>query len=246
MEGLKSYLKKDYEKLVAVDLVCHACPSPLVYRKFVDLQSVKCHKNPANVKFRDKVYGYKYSAMTIYDVNDNLTDDSKPFYKEGIDTDVMLRSFFANISPRPSCFACAFKKQYRVTDFTIWDCFDVDKFSSELDNDKGVTRALLHSSKAFGIWDQVKSMGLNIEIPVEKAVEGVREMFHSVPMNPRRQQFFADLNSMPAEQVFQKYFPVTIRHRLEKQARLWSNRLGIYKVMKKIFKKLHGKGEIKR
>lgn len=34
LEGLFSFLRKSYEKLVTVDVVCHACPSPLVYRKY--------------------------------------------------------------------------------------------------------------------------------------------------------------------------------------------------------------------
>ena len=71
--------------------------------------------------------------MSIIGCNDSIE------YHEGIDTDIMMRAFFANMSVRPSCYQCAFKKRYRNTDFTIWDCFDVDKFSKELDNDKGVT-----------------------------------------------------------------------------------------------------------
>ena len=35
---------------------------------------------------------------------------------------------------------CRFRNQYRVSDFTIWDCFHVGRFSKELDNDKGATR----------------------------------------------------------------------------------------------------------
>ncbi len=240
LEGLRKFLRKDYEKLVMVDLVCHACPSPKVFRKYIEVTTAQKGKEVANVKFRDKVYGYKYSLMTFYDKAGAL------WYKEGIDTDVMMRAFFNNVSPRPSCFACPTKKQYRVTDFTIWDCFDVDRFSKELDNDKGVTRSLMHTPKAFAIWEEIKSVGLYQEIPVDKAVEGVKEMFHSVEMNPKRAAFFADLNTMPAAEVFNKYFPITLRHRLEKQARLWSNRLGIYKIMKKAFKMVHGKGEMKR
>jgi Pyruvate/2-oxoacid:ferredoxin oxidoreductase delta subunit len=240
LEGLHLFLRKKYEKLVLVDIVCHACPSPKVFSKYIEVIRTVYNKDIKNIKFRDKVYGYKYSLMTFYDHNNLL------WYKEGIDTDVMMRAFFNNISPRPSCFSCPSKKQYRITDFTIWDCFDVDKFSKDLDNDKGVTRSLLHTSKAFMIWEDIKKDGHTIDVPVENAIEGVNEMFHSVEENPQREAFFHDLNTMPAIDVFQKYFPITIRHQLEKQARLWSNRLGIYTMMKKIFKKIHGNREIKR
>ncbi len=74
----------------------------------------------------------------------------------------------------------------------------------------------------------------------------VKEMFHSVSMNPKREAFFVDLNLLDAEVCFHKYFPVTLRHRLEKQARLWTARLGLYKYIKKIFKAINGNREIKR
>lgn len=240
LEGLHKYLRKEYEKLVMVDIVCHACPSPKVFRKYIEVITKGGLNETGNIKFRDKVYGYKYSQMTFYDKQNRL------WYKAGIDTDVMMRAFFNNISPRPSCFECPSKKQHRVSDFTIWDCFDVGKFSKEMDNDKGVTRCLMHTSKAWEIWEDIRKYGMTKDIPVDAAVAGVREMYHSVTMNPQREAFFVDLDKMPAEACFKKYFPITLRHRIEKQVRLWSNRLGIYKLVKKIFWLLHGKGEVKR
>ena len=38
IEGLKCYLKKDYENLITVDVVCRAVPSPLIFRKYVEFQ----------------------------------------------------------------------------------------------------------------------------------------------------------------------------------------------------------------
>ena len=65
LEGLFSFLRKSYEKLVTVDVVCHACPSPLVYRKYLEVQKKKIGSEFTNVLFRDKYHGYKYSTMSI-------------------------------------------------------------------------------------------------------------------------------------------------------------------------------------
>lgn len=240
LEGLFSFLRKSYEKLVTVDVVCHACPSPLVYREYLEVQKKKIGSEFTNVLFRDKYHGYKYSTMSI------ICRDTSIKYHEGIDTDVMMRAFFANMSVRPSCYQCAFKKRYRNTDFTIWDCFDVDKFSKKLDNDKGVTRILAHSDLANVILKESNSQLEVLEINPNKAVEGVKEMFYSVSVNPKRDAFFTDLNILDTETCFRKYFPITLRHRLEKQVRLWTVRLGLYKHMKKLFKAIMGSREIKR
>lgn len=239
LEGLHKYLRCEYDTLVTVDVVCHACPSPLVFRKYIETVAGWDMNNIKDIRFRDKAYGYKYSVMSFVGKDGYI-------YKEGIDTDVMLRAFFNNISPRPSCFACPAKKRYRKTDFTIWDCFDVDKFSRELDNDKGVTRALIHTEKGRRIWEDVKQEGIVKLIGADAAVEGVKEMVKSVEMNPLRDAFFHDLNTLPADECFNQYFPVTLRHKAEKVVRLWSARLGIYKMLKRVFKLVNGGREIKR
>ena len=32
--GLRAYLRKDYENLILVDIMCHSVPSPLVFEKY--------------------------------------------------------------------------------------------------------------------------------------------------------------------------------------------------------------------
>lgn len=85
--GIVFFLRKPYENLVTVDVVCHACPSPLVYRKYLEAQKKKIGSEFTNILFRDKYYGYKYSTMSIIGCNDSIE------YHEGIDTDIMMRAF---------------------------------------------------------------------------------------------------------------------------------------------------------
>lgn len=239
LEGLFSFLRKPHEKLITVDVVCRACPSPLVLRKYIEMQKNKLNIELTNIKFRDKYHGYKYSALSLYGKNSHD-------YHQGIDTDYYLRSFFAGVNIRPSCTKCTFRKRYRNTDITIWDCFDVYKFSKEMDNDKGVTRLLTHTQQGEAIAKSIRKEMYFLEISPEKAVDGVKEIVHNVTPHPQREAFFQDLNRLSPEVCFQKYFPITLRHLLEKQIRLWCNRLGIYQTMKRLFKALYGGKEIKR
>jgi len=130
----------------------------------------------------------KITQMSIY-------KEGTQVYHEGVETDVYLRSFFSDMNVRPSCYACKFKKRYRLTDFTLWDCFDVYKFSKEMDNNKGVTRILAHTERAVDILRQLSEVRL-LEIDADKAVAGVREMTKSVNMNPRRKELFKELTSV--------------------------------------------------
>ena len=106
IEGLKCYLKKDYENLITVDVVCRAVPSPLIFRKYVEFQEQKLADKIKTVRFRDKYYGYKYSTMNI------ITDRNHGNYHQGVESDPWLRAFFSNICDRPSCHNCRFRNQY--------------------------------------------------------------------------------------------------------------------------------------
>lgn len=232
IEGLKSYLKRDYENLITVDVVCRAVPSPLIFRKYVEYQEQKLADHIQTVRFRDKHYGYKYSTMNV------ITDKNKGNYHQGVESDPWLRAFFSNICDRPSCHACHFRKQHRVSDFTIWDCFHAGRFSKKLDNDKGATRILVHSEKGKRIFDAIKEDFSYIQTEPEAIVAGAKEMKESVAANPRREDFFMDANRMDGVQLFQKYFPNTWRVKAEHTVRLICYRLRIYSAAKKLYVRL--------
>lgn len=229
IEGLKSYLKKDYEKLITVDVVCRAVPSPLVFRKYVEYQQKALADNIKMVRFRDKYYGYKYSTMNV------ITDRNHGNYHHGVESDPWLRAYFSNICDRPSCYCCHFRKQYRVSDFTIWDCFNVGRFSKKLDNDKGATRVLIHTEKGRKIFDAIKSDFSYVRVTPEAVVAGVKEMRESVVPNKKREAFFVDANKMSGEQLFNKYFSKTFKVKVEQCIRLTCYKLGIYDVAKKLY-----------
>lgn len=239
IEGLLNYLHKTYENLYTVDVVCRAVPSPLVLRRYLDMQSRKIGELK-DIKFRDKYHGYKYSTMTLSTKVGNG-------YHEGIDTDVYLRSFFSGVNIRPSCTDCKFRSRYRLSDFTIWDCYNISDYSKEIDNDKGATRVLCHTKRAVDIIQSLDSLK-KYKVDSELAVKDVKELLSSPVFHPDRASFFEALNdnSQSTEEVFKKYFPITIRHRIEKQARLWGDRLGIYQLMKKSLKTIIGNREISR
>ena len=237
MEGLVAYLRKPYVNLIVVDVVCRAVPSPKVLRKYLEYQSANYGRPLKNLKFRDKkFYGYKYSNMSF--------ESERGSYHTGIDTDPWLRSFFSGINVRPSCFACRFKKQYRVTDFTIWDCFEVYQYGKKLDNDKGVTKVLVHSEKGMEIMKLMGEEAYLQVVSVDKLIAGVHELTAQPKDNPKREAFFRDLDVLSPKDCFDKYFPVTFRTKMEKHIRILMLQLGVYKQFRMLVKKMVG--EVKR
>lgn len=232
IEGLKKFLQKDYKNLITVDVMCHAVPSPLVWKKYLNYEASKLKgKKIKKVLFRDKSkYGYKYSTMTI------KTD--KDEYSRGVESDPYLRAFFGDLSDRPSCYDCKFKKQCHVSDFTIWDCFIVDNFDKNLDDDKGTSRILINTENGRNTFEKIKGSFNYTEVQTDSLVKNVKEMLQSVEMNEKRTKFFKDLNEMNEEEFFKKWFPDTIKVKVERTARVTMARTGVYKCIKKIAKKV--------
>lgn len=233
IEGLKNYLGKDYEKLLLVDVVCRAVPSPLIWKKYLNLRQ-KEYKNISKIMFRDKYYGYKYSNLSIY----NKDNDKKQEYHKGVDSDPYLRAFFSNICDRPSCYDCKFKKSHRESDITIWDCFDVEKYNKEFDDDKGTNRILTHTKKGDNIIKELTKTNKVEEIDVEKATKGFLAIFQPVKKNERREQFFKDANTLSEEELFNKYFADTIKIKLERYGRVTLLKTGLYKPVLRLGKKI--------
>ena len=229
IEGFRNFLRgREYEKLVCVDLVCHGIPSPRILTRYIEAQQTLIGGEFTNVLFRDKHYGYHYSSFSIYN-----KEKGKNYHK-GVDSNAYLRAFFNNLSDRPSCYDCRFKKRYRRSDLTLWDCFPIEKFTKQMDG-KGTTRVLVQSEKGEMIMDAIGNELRTVRVEPDKLVSDVREMFHSVPMNPQRGQFFKDCNVLPPADFFRKWFPITWKVRLNAFVRLTCHRLGIYTFAKRMF-----------
>ncbi len=233
-EGLYHFLHGKTENLLLVDLVCHAIPSPLLWRKYTEYFKPTDTAKLTYAAFRDKSkYGYQYSQICV------KYDNGFEHYA-GIDSDPYMRAFFSNLSDRPSCYTCAFKKRYRVSDLTIWDCFDVYLFDKQFDDNKGVTRVLAHTKKGVQTMQRLPDCVL-VEIAAEDAVKKVQELEHSVPYNQNRTAFFADCNTMHTDDLFAKWFPDSVKVKLERNVRLITEKLGIYRIVKRVVRKILGK-----
>lgn len=239
IEGFIGFLGgKEYGNLILQDLVCHGIPSPAIFRSYIELQRQRIGGEFTNVLFRDKYYGYYYSSFSIYN------KDTKKDYHKGVDTNAFLRAFFSNLSDRPSCYDCPFKKRYRKSDITLWDCFPIEQFTKDLDG-KGTTRILAQSEKGITVMNAVMDDLRYVEVDADRLTEGVNEMFLSVPMNPKREQFFRDYRVMDALSFFSKWFPVNWKVKLNAFVRLSAHRLGIYTLAKRMFLQVYTKRDVR-
>ncbi|MCL2400721.1 MAG: Coenzyme F420 hydrogenase/dehydrogenase, beta subunit C-terminal domain [Defluviitaleaceae bacterium] len=232
IEGLHQFLGRNYDHLITVDFVCHAIPSPLVWKKYLIYMKERLKSSTIiDISFRDKSkFGYQYPHLS-------LTTPNKTYYA-GIESDPFTRSFFEHLSIRPICCSCPFKKRYRVNDFTIWDCFYPENFDSALDDNKGSTCVLIHTQKGVTLFTEILEVFKFREIKADTLVNGVKEMFSGTLPNPRRMEFFIDINRMDERSFFNKYFSYTPKVVLTRCAKVILAKTNLYKVVKRYAKKV--------
>ncbi len=229
IEGLLRYLRRDYQNLILVDVVCRAVPSPGIWEKYMEMTEGS-EGNIESVRFRDKTLGYQYSTM-------EMKSASGKVMRGGIESQPWLRMFFSGMIIRPSCTDCKFRSMHRRSDFTIWDCFNIHSIDKSFDENAGTTRVLIHSRKGRELFNEIKDSYIYKEIPLADAVNGVAEMVKSPEAHQRREEFFADAEKLGMNELLNKYFPVTFKVRLKKTARIVLNKLGLDRTIKHILKK---------
>lgn len=178
--GLKNFLKKPYDNLLSVEVVCHGAPSPKVWRKYMSAMP-----DIQQMSFRSKVHGWKN-----YNVSFSFKDGTKEeteFYKNPY-----MNVFLSNLSLRPSCYACPAKLRNSQCDIALADFWGVDKISPEIDDDKGCGLVLVYNQEIFKLLKF-----LNCRFYAQNLVEVVKYnpcIANSVDKPVNRDSFFSALN----------------------------------------------------
>lgn len=229
VNGLKSFLKKGYDNLVLVDLVCHGTPSPMLWNKYLDYQKQKYKSDIKEIAFRNKTYGYHSGTMRI------LFDNGKAYYGSAR-IDFMLKSFFKEIASRPSCYNCAFKTMERCSDFTIYDCWHAEKLVPELkDDDKGFTNLIIQSEKGKQIFENIKKHYEYYLVDTEKAVALDGSMVRKPAIaHPARSMFYMNLDKDDLARHIKYYIPITLKDYIIERSKLILYKTGLLKRLKEL------------
>lgn len=149
--GLKRYLRKDYDNLMTVDVICHGVPSPLVWRDYLTsvvsdnkIEGVSALDDILSISFRSKVTGWKQYSFEIFSKNDERLSE---IYHRNI----FMQGFLHNLYLRPSCYYCHFKKGRCGSDISLGDYWGIEKAYPELDDNKGVGVVLVYNETVISM-----------------------------------------------------------------------------------------------
>lgn len=194
--GLKNFLRKPYQNLLTVDVVCHGVPSPKVWQKYLHESVCKVYHirqsssfpladKVTDINFRSKEKGWKtYHIKIEYQ---NGKKERAPFYNN-----TYMNVFLSNLSLRPSCYACPAKLYHTQSDITLADFWGIDRLHSEMDDDKGCSLLLVHNAHALSL---LKSLDCQLqEQKLDEAIDFNPTIIHSVKEPVNRNFFYMILD----------------------------------------------------
>lgn len=201
--GLKNYLRKDYDNLLTIDLICHGVPSPMLFEEYK--KYIQEHENMklTNVSFRCKKSSWIFFNMTLsghVEKSSALKTYIGNYYE-----DPYLRGFIRDYFLRPSCHQCHFTSTKRCADFTIADWWGYHKTAPE-DKDyacKGVSLLMANTSKAVGLLPLL-NMTLR-KRTIDEAKKTNQSLSHPFPMRDTRMGFWKDYRLLSFDEMVKKY-----------------------------------------
>lgn len=231
VSGLYSYLKKEYPKLITMDLICHGVPSNEIFSQYV-----KKLKNRLGKAENLRITNYEFRRRDGWGFSPSISttiSNCRKIY--GIDA-LYMSAFDRAATFRRSCYQCHYATANRVGDFSIGDFWGLGHqgVPFKYDMTKGVSLLLVNSDKGRVIITELGEDDFYVKRTLEEAAARNHNLTKvSVSPTNREQVIAAFLDeNMSLDEIEKKYQLIdrSLKNRLSELA----SRFGLYDLLKKI------------
>ena len=205
--ALRQFLKKDYDTLYVVDLLCHGVPSNKMFKEHISYISFLEKYKIIDYRFRTKRFNRRNSIQEYKLENSNK-------FVTSIDAQEYAAFFRQSLSLRPSCRYCRYRCSHRFGDVTIGDYWGQ---TEPLKNGKkGVSLVCINTQKGQKLIDSIENVdyiNLNTETIIKRP--------EFTPPRPKDQnyidKFWSDYREFGYSKIVTKYYHVSFSNRLRFQ-----------------------------
>lgn len=180
--GLYGYLKKDYELLSTVDIICHGvAPSAYLDQHIKRIERKKGHITET-ISFRTPDY-YTYTYTFTLTGKGN-----KEFYKKTVNSsDNYQLGYHHALIYRENCYQCHYAKSERIADLTIGDFSGLGRFAPCEYDRHNVSCVLVNTLKGKAIVEQLAKYVVFDKRPMDEALKVEKQLqYPSVPHQKRK------------------------------------------------------------
>ena len=182
--SLKKYLKKDYQTLYTVDLVCHGVIGETVFQDYVSYLENKNLIKINEFSFRRKDCDTPY-VVTVKGKKNN--GDSKEIVEKLKDS-VYFRLFMWREGYRESCYNCQYASMNKPADVTLGDYYPNEEELQQMNGNQRQYYSFImcNSIKGEQLIEQSEKLIKLAKIDVNRAMERHFNLCHaSFPIKPK-------------------------------------------------------------
>lgn len=205
--ALHRFLRKSYDNLYTVDIVCHGVPSNLVWDNYMNDVV-----NLVNQPVRSIRSGLK-RCLSPFDTSIKIESNTLSI-SSNHENNPFMYSFVHDLCLRPSCYACQYKKQNSCSDVTLADFWGVNTLLPEMYDNKGTSVVVFNNERLVDLLDKNDIIYKDITFDLAKRFNP--SFFKCVSVPEKRTAFFKDLNNggSLSEIVFNIIYP-TFKSRIK-------------------------------
>lgn len=187
--ALRTYLKKDYDKLLCAEILCHGVPSPALFSAFVSHLEKKLGGRVLDIQFRNKEkhgWGSEHRTCVIYEKRGKIRKyrPTLPSY---------FSAFFYGLCLRESCYRCVFAQPARVADLTLGDFWGYFvKYRTRFP--EGISVVGVNTPRGAAALEAVRPACAHFDrLEQEEAVRSNDNFEHPIKRPPERDAFYQNL-----------------------------------------------------
>lgn len=194
VDGLKRFLRKDYENLLTIDLICHGQGSPLVFQEFIKTLCIELGDEIKSYEFRTKRWIIEDEYMS------KVVGKKKTYY---FVKDRYQQLFLSQDILRPACGDnCRYRNQCRPGDLTIADCRGLTKIFPDLIGHKhNYSTIVCNTAKGYSVAQKLsKSMDMRA-YTIDDVIKYNPLFDHHTFASENRNKFFEEFIKAPQDTI---------------------------------------------
>ena len=168
--ALKGFLKKDYDNLLTVDLICHGVPSLPLLQDYLDYQNKEFKAQVVDFRFRvregrDKPY---ITTTTTRDSNGKIKK-----HRVSLRNSAFYRLFMGRSGYRPSCYNCPFASINKPADITVGDyylSYEETDLKKVFANNELLSTLIVHNERGQKFIDGLSDTIVSTPISIDKLI----------------------------------------------------------------------------
>ena len=203
VSGLKAYLRKDYENLLTVDVICHGTPSPRVWKDYADEKENEFQSKIVAADFRNKRFGWDKSVVLL------LFANGKEYCALGSKDDY-IKGFLMNLYLRESCYKCVCKGNNVLSDISLGDFWGIESVLPNFSDNKGTSAIILNTTKGKDFFNDIRHGLVTETVTYEDVLKGNSALVKPVEKPSKSDKFWNVYRKYGLTKAYKKCLKVSL------------------------------------